>query len=99
MVTAPSPRQGQTPFDVADEGLVEHLEALQKKQSVVSVVAREAMGTSAGRASFSWVLQLRPVLQGACCLSGSDTPELLLWGVAQSGEASDGPKSTATTAD
>lgn len=28
--------QGQTPFDVADEGLVEHLEMLQKKQSVVS---------------------------------------------------------------
>lgn len=29
--------QGQTPFDVADEGLVEHLEMLQKKQSVVSL--------------------------------------------------------------
>lgn len=28
--------QGQTPFDVADEGLVEHLEMLQKKQTVVS---------------------------------------------------------------
>lgn len=28
--------QGQTPFDVADEGVVEHLEKLQKKQSVVS---------------------------------------------------------------
>lgn len=28
--------QGQTPFDVADEGLVEHLEMLQKKQSAVS---------------------------------------------------------------
>lgn len=27
--------QGQTPFDVADEGLVEHLEMLQKKQTVV----------------------------------------------------------------
>ncbi|XP_057582473.1 protein phosphatase 1 regulatory subunit 12B isoform X3 [Hippopotamus amphibius kiboko] len=26
---------GQTPFDVADEGLVEHLETLQKKQSVL----------------------------------------------------------------
>lgn len=30
------PHQGQTPFDVADEGLVEHLEMLQKKQTVVS---------------------------------------------------------------
>lgn len=29
--------QGQTPFDVADEGLVEHLEMLQKKQNVVSL--------------------------------------------------------------
>lgn len=28
--------QGQTPFDVADEGLVEHLEMLQKKQNMVS---------------------------------------------------------------
>ncbi|NXT21527.1 MYPT2 phosphatase, partial [Syrrhaptes paradoxus] len=27
--------QGQTPFDVADEGLVEHLEMLQKKQTVL----------------------------------------------------------------
>lgn len=29
--------QGQTPFDVADESLVEHLEMLQKKQNVVSL--------------------------------------------------------------
>lgn len=36
LVTLPSLCQGQTPFDVADEGLVEHLEMLQKQQSVVS---------------------------------------------------------------
>lgn len=36
LVTVPSLCQGQTPFDVADEGLVEHLEMLQKQQSVVS---------------------------------------------------------------
>ena len=39
MTAGLSPRQGQTPFDVADEGLVEHLETLQKKQSVVSLRA------------------------------------------------------------
>ena len=39
-------RQGQTPFDVADEGLVEHLEMLQKKQSVVSLLGCEAVPLS-----------------------------------------------------
>lgn len=42
VVTVPSLCQGQTPFDVADEGLVEHLEMLQKKQSVVSCGVRES---------------------------------------------------------
>lgn len=28
--------QGQTPFDLADESIIEHLEELQKKQNIVS---------------------------------------------------------------
>lgn len=56
MTAAASPCQGQTPFDVADEGLAEHLEALQKRQGVVSLRGGRAVCLPASR---QWPLFLQ----------------------------------------
>lgn len=80
------PPQGQTPFDVADEGLVEHLEALQKQQSAVSVVA---VGAPAGRASVSWVLSRVQGFRAPAVRSRH--PRTVVVGVAQVGKPSDSP--------
>lgn len=65
--------QGQTPFDVADEGLVEHLEMLQKKQSVVSSQLFSLV-SQYSRASTLWL-----------CTGWNETkchfPDSCLWGI------------------